>query len=611
MSSFRERFERSRAELETLYMSLYGNEEKLAELERTIEKYSSERKADLKALDDEREKNTRWYLSPTMEGMTMYTELFAKTFNGIREKVGYLKSIHVSYLHLMPFMRMPAGENDGGFAVSDFMDTDPKFGTIEELEALADTLRSNGISLCMDFVMNHSADNHEWALKAKAGDEKYQAMYMCFPDRTIPDEYEKTVPEVFPETAPGSFIYSEEMGKWVLSSFYSYQWDLNYANPDVFAYIVESMMMWANKGVEVFRLDAVPYIWKKQGTSCRNLPEVHTLVRMIRIILGIAAPSVILKGEVVMAPKELAAYFGTPEKPECHLLYGVSRMVNIWGALSSMDTRLLYAEEEKILSLPSNCSFINYVRCHDDIGWGFDEDKEREIGIDPLLHKIFQYRFYCGDFPSSYARGELYNYDPKTQDARSCGTTASLVGLEEGEMLGSGEKIENAIARFRLIYGVIFALKGFPLINSGDEIGMLNDYSYRSDPEKRDDSRYVHRPRFDWNKEKRAMRKGTIEQRLTSIIKELWEKKSSSPLFSPDAEVYTWHAANTDRVFAIRRRIGNDVLLCVFSFSPEEEHPAFDYFEGFYSDLFTGRRVEPGRGFATRPYDMLWLRNER
>ena len=601
--AYPDRFMAIKDELEWLYMELYGNRDMLLDLEAIMAKAASERKSELNELDERRLQDPRWFLRSNVVGETMYTGLFAGTFKGIAEKVGYLKDLEITYLHLMPFLKTPNEDNDGGFAVSDFLDTDRKLGTPDDVEALADTLRANGISLCMDFVMNHTSDEHEWAIRAKNGDTKAQDMYMTFPDRAIPDEFEKTMPEVFPETAPGNFIYSAEMGRWVLSTFYPKQWDLNYHNPAVFNAIAHAMLAWANRGVEVFRLDAVPYIWKELGTTCRNLPRVHTIVRMIRLILEAAAPAVILKGEVVMAPKELAAYFGTKEKPECHLLYGVSSMVNIWGALASEDVRLLKHQIEDILSLPDHCAFVNYVRCHDDIGWGFDEKKEMELGIDPLLHKIFQYRFWAGDFPGSYAKGGLYNYDARTLDARTVGTTASLIGLDSAK---DPKEREMAIRRFRLIYGTVFALKGLPLLNSGDEIGMLNDDDYVNDPEKADDSRYLHRPRFDWEKEKKIRRNGTTESRLFSIINELEGIRNGSPLFEPDAEVFTWDSHN-DKVFAIRRRSEDKTLLAVFNYSHEVQKARFEYFTGRYHDLLTGREVEPGLWFELSAYQVLFL----
>lgn len=605
MGLFEQRFRDKKEELETLYLSLYGSD-KLLQLEQRMKKRLLSRKSELIALDEKRIADPFWYRSPNMVGMTMYADLFAGSFLNIIEKIDYLKSLNVSYLHLMPFLKMPKTDNDGGFAVSDFLTVDPRLGSNGDLETLADALRNAGISLCMDFVMNHTSDEHEWAMRAKKGEADYISRYYCFYDRREPDEYEKTVPEVFPATAPGNFIFSPELGGWVMSSFYPYQWDINYHNADVFNDIADIAMMWANSGVDVFRLDAVPYIWKEKGTNCRNLHQVHTIIRMLRLVLETVAPSVILKGEVVMAPNELAAYFGSQEHPECHLLYAVSSMVNIWGALSSEDTRLLYSQIEDFLNLPDYCYFVNYIRCHDDIGWGFDEKREKELGIDPLLHKIYQYRFYDGEFPGSFACGELYNYSEDTLDARSCGTTASLCGLEAAIKNRSDADIELAIKRFSLLYAVVYALKGFPLINSGDEIGQLNDYDYKTDASKKSDSRYVHRSAFDWDKTVCLENSRSIPHRLTAVLKKLHDMRSSYQVFSYEANVRTWHSHN-DSVFAIRRSYKDCDMLCVFNFSSKKQHVFFDYFVGEYVDVFTKKKYEPGIGVDINAYGVMFL----
>ena len=458
--------------------------------------------------------------------------------------------------------------------------------------------------------MNHTASTHKWAKAAEEGDEHYQNYYMCFSDRTYPDQYEKTTPEVFPTTAPGNFIWNEKMQKWVLSSFYPFQWDLNYRNPEVLIEMLSSALNLANMGVEVFRLDAVPYIWKELGTTSRNLPQVHSIVRIMRLALEIVCPAVILKGEVVMAPKELKAYFGTPEAPECHLLYNVSLMVNFWSALASQDVRLLEHMAEDILSMEDHCSFVNYIRCHDDIGWGLDEDYERKIGIDPLKHKIFLYRFFEGSFPSSYSLGQLYNYDPASLDARSCGTTASLCGIESARNHFDMENLEKGIRRDMLMHAALYSFRGFPMLSSGDEIGQLNDWSYMNEPEKALDSRNLHRSPFNWKKEKMAEKGEGYEGRIFSGILNLDRIRKEDPCFAPDAKVTTWHS-HSDKVFSIRRTVDGRDMLCVMNFGDSREWVHYDYFLGEYKDVFSSRIVEPGLGFTLEPYEYMYLVQDR
>lgn len=606
MSSFENRLKQRKAEMEDIFRRLYESDEKLDDLIDIMKKYHKERNRELKELDKKRERDPLWYKRGDMLGLTMYTDLFAGSLKNLKDKVDYLDRLSLKYLHLMPLLKMPEKDNDGGYAVEDFFSIDPRFGTNEDLAELTAQLRKHGISLCLDFVMNHTASTHEWAKKAENGDKHYQDYYMCFSDRTYPDEYEKTTPEVFPSTAPGNFIWNEKMQKWVLSSFYPFQWDLNYRNPEVLNEMLRSALYLANLGVEVFRLDAVPYIWKKLGTTSRNLPEVHLIVRLMRIVLEIVCPSVILKGEVVMAPKELKAYFGTPEAPECHLLYNVSLMVNFWSSLASQDVRLLEHMAEDILSMEEHCSFVNYIRCHDDIGWGLDEDYERKIGIDPLKHKIFLYRFFEGSFPGSYSLGQLYNYDRVSLDARSCGTTASLCGIENGRNHFDDTMIEMGVKRDLLMHAALYSFRGFPMLSSGDEIGQLNDWSYMNNPSLALDSRNIHRSHFNWDNEKKAQEGKGYEGEIMKGILTLDRVRKTEPCFAPEAKVNTWKS-HSDGVFSIRRTIEGRDMLCVMNFRGSKEKVHYDYFMGEYEDLFTKRVVNPGIGFELQPYEYLYL----
>ncbi len=606
MSDFQTRLSSRMEELKSLFSALYNDYSPLEKLVQIMKEYYDKRDQDLKALDEKRQLDPFWYKRSDMLGLTMYTDLFSSSLKGLEEKVDYLEKLSLKYLHLMPLLSMPEKDNDGGYAVEDFFSVDKRFGNNEDLSSLTRKLRSHGISLCLDFVMNHTASSHMWAKKAEEGDEYYQNFYMCYSDRKIPDEYEKTTPEVFPATAPGNFIWSEKMQKWVLSSFYPYQWDLNYRNPDVLLEMMRASLHLANLGVEVFRLDAVPYIWKKLGTTSRNLPEVHKIVRIMRLVLEIVAPCVILKGEVVMAPKELKAYFGTKEAPECHLLYNVSLMVNFWSALASQDVRLLNFMAEDILSMDEHCYFVNYIRCHDDIGWGLDEDKERSIGIDPLKHKIFLYKFFEGSFKGSYSRGQLYNYDEVSLDARSCGTTASLCGIENALNYDDDKLLEKAIKRDLLMHAALYSFRGFPMLSSGDEIAQLNDYSYLNDPSRALDSRNLHRSKFKWDREKLAESEDGYENAIFDGILKLDEVRKNEKCFDAEAKVTTWYS-HSDSVFAIRRSIEDKDMLCVMNFADRKENVFFEFFVGEYKDLFTGKVVTPGLGFTLDAYEYMYL----
>ena len=562
---FESRFAKHKDELEWLFMELYHNREGLEVLEQEMAEAYNARSAELKALDKARSADPEWYKRGNMFGMTMYTDLFAGNLKELAKKLPYLKEQKLTYLHLMPLLQMPHPHNDGGYAVEDFDTVDPTLGTNKDLENLTRELRKAGISLCLDFVMNHTASTHRWAMAAKAGDPWFQAYYHLYEDRTIPDQYEQTVPQVFPNTAPSNFTWCEEMHKWVLTTFHDYQWDLNYANPAVFVDMTKSILHLANLGVEVFRIDAVPYIWKQLGTTCRNLPQVHTIVRMLRMVLECVCPAVILKGEVVMAPKELAAYFGTPEKPECHMLYNVSIMVNLWSALASGDVRLLKDQLDKLNALPENCWFVNYLRCHDDIGWGLDEPVEESLGIDPLKHKEFLYHFYEGSVPGSWAMGELYNYDEASKDARSCGTTASLCGVERALITHDKPLLDISMKRDLMMHSAMSFLRGFPMLSCGDEIVQLNGWEYKEDPDRVEDSRNLHRSPFNWENAAKRKQAGTLQKQMWDGLKSVREMRDD-PAFAPEAWVTTWDAHN-DAVLAVVRHIEGRTVLGLFNFS--------------------------------------------
>jgi amylosucrase len=495
---FLKRLDKFEPELRSLYNSLYGEKSFGRVLDMLRLKWSA-RPDSMLELDEVRIANPHWYQDSDMIGMMLYVDNFSDTFASMPAKLDYLEELGVTYLHVMPVFSMPASLNDGGYAVSDFTSIDERFGTNEEFDRFTEACHSRGISVCLDFVLNHTSDEHSWAIAAREGDPEFSSRYFIFEDRTMPDAYEATVNEVFPVLAPGNFTYNAHMESWVLTTFNHYQWDLDYRNPIVFLEMASALLQMANRGVDIFRFDAIPYIWKEWGTNCRNLPQVHSIVRMFRIFLEIVAPGAIIKGEVVMAPKDVAPYFGTEEAPECHLLYNVTLMVDLWNSLATRDTRMLGSLVEAIPdNIPSGACWVNYARCHDDIGWGFNDQKARELGFDPFQHKRFLINFYLGAFPGSFSRGELYESDPKTLDARNCGTCASLCGLEKGLLERDEYQQELAVKRIILLHTFCMAANGIPVIYSGDEIGQLNDYSYIYDMHKARDSRYLHRQKFDW-----------------------------------------------------------------------------------------------------------------
>ena len=602
---FSRRLNRHWDELKWLYCELYeGGIGSFEELCRIMETRSKERDPKLKRMDKKREEDPEWYRKNDMMGMMMYTDAFAGTLNGVRDKLGYIRECGVRLLHLMPLLDSPEVNNDGGYAVSDFTRVKESLGTMEDLRALADECHRMRISVCLDFVMNHTSEEHEWAVRARAGEKEYQDRYFFFDDWSVPAEYEKTCPQVFPTTAPGNFTWLEDAKKYVMTTFYPYQWDLNYRNPVVFNQMADNLLNLANHGVDVLRIDAVPYIWKELGTSCRNLPQVHTIVRMLRMICEIVCPGVLLLGEVVMEPARVVPYFGTVEKPECHMLYNVTTMASIWHTAAAGKVSLLRHQMDVISGLPREYVFLNYLRCHDDIGWGLEYQWLRKESMEEVPHKKFLNAYFTGNWPGSLARGELYNDDPASGDARLCGTTASLCGLEGALKAGDEAAAERAVDFDLMLHTLMMTLSGIPMLYSGDEIGQQNDYSYKEDPAKAADSRYVHRGRFDWEAAGKRKEEGTVQYRLFQGIRKLKKLRETYPVFLNAASVRNVETYDPALLCLVREFEG-ERLTAVFNFSGEEK-TAWISEPGTGTDLRTGETLQE-KNVPKRPLGAMWM----
>ena len=604
-AEYTKRFEERYDELKWLYCELYNNNmEAFDWLCDSLYGYYQERNSDLKKLDRSRVKNPDWYKQNDLLGMMMYTNAFAGTLKGVKEKLPYVKSCGVNYLHFMPLLESPKGRDDGGYAVADFRKVKPELGTMEDLEDLTAECHRQGISCCLDFVMNHTSEDHEWARAARQGDPVARSRYFFYDDWFVPNIYEETVPEVFPTTAPGNFTWINDCNQVVMTTFYPYQWDLNYANPMVFNDMVGNMLYMANRGIDVIRLDAVPYIWKQIGTNCRNLPQVHTLVRMMRIISEIVCPGVLLLGEVVMEPSKVVPYFGTVDKPECHMLYNVTTMASTWNTIATKNVGLLKRQMDQVCALPKDYVFLNYLRCHDDIGWGLDYDWLAQFGIDEVAHKKFLNDYFTGKGYNSDSRGELYNDDPRLGDARLCGTTASLSGLEAGQYEANADKIDQAIACDLMLHGYLLAQSGIPVLYSGDEIGQTNDYTYKNDPDKCADSRYLHRGNFPWDK---VENKDPVAMKIFDALRHMEDVRASHDVFSCNANVYTIETGCAS-VLGIVREYERHELRAFFNFSnmdqliwtmPEDQ-------ADIYTDLISGKTLRE-LGAVMPRYGCWWF----
>ncbi len=572
------------------------------------------RDGDLRELDEKRLLNPDWLQRPEMIGYVAYTDRFNHTLAGVAEKLDYLESLGVTYLHLMPLLMPRPGESDGGYAVMDYRSVRPDLGTMADLTALARRLRERGMSLELDLVLNHVAREHEWARRARAGEQKYRDYFFLYPDRTMPDAYEATLPEIFPDFAPGSFSWDDEADAWVWTTFNSYQWDVNWSNPDVMVEYADVICYLANAGVEVLRLDAIAFIWKRMGTDCQNQPEVHHLTRILRSVLRIVAPAAAFKAEAIVGPADLIPYLGVGEHhgKVSDLAYHNTLMVQMWSALASRSTRLMEVALSAFPPKPTTTTWGTYIRCHDDIGWAVSDADAAAAGLDPWAHRAFLSDFYSGEHPGSFARGLVFQHNPLTNDRRISGTLASLAGLETALATGDRGRIDDAIARIFLLNAVMLGYGGVPLLYMGDEIGMTNDYSYEADRNHAADNRWAHRPLMDWDRAAAAAAStDTPEGRIRAGVDHLLGVRKATPHLHAAVESRIVHSPD-ERILVLRRDHPLGAMLQVYNLSESYVEFGLEVLRGIAGDRADERisgyayDLTPA-SFTIRPYQALWL----
>ena len=573
----------------------------------------SERPDELRALDRRRINEPDWFQSQKIVGGALYVDLFSENLVRAREHVRYFEQLGLTYLHLMPLFAVRPGNNDGGYAISNYRSVDPRLGTIDDLRLLASDLRKAGICLVLDFVFNHTADDHDWAQRAQAGDREYQEFYYIFPDRSVPEQYERTLREIFPTVRRGNFTWHDGMEQWVWTTFNSFQWHLNYVNPAVFRSMLEEMFFLANVGVDILRLDAVAFIWKRMGTGCENLPEAHLLIQAYNHLARISTPGLLFKSEAIVHPDEVVKYIGPHE---CQLSYNPTLMALLWESLATRKVGLITQTLRHYHHLPEHTAWVNYLRCHDDIGWTFDDQDAAAIGISGFHHRQFLNDFYTGQFPGSFARGIPFQENLKTGDMRISGTMASLAGLEQAIEEDNEEKKELAIRRMILLHGITLSIGGIPLLYLGEEWGMLNDYEFVTDPAKAGDSRWIHRPKMQWDyleelDDHIESGNGSIRSRIYMATRKLISLRKTLPSLS--GQTMELISTANEHVLGYLRVFEGNRLIVLANFS---EHP--QSIEGnklrtaglrrFFEDVIETRTFVPAEPPHMEPYQNPWLK---
>lgn len=602
---FIERLTQNFENLFTHYYQVYGAQYDfyfhLQHLVMRLAQSFSERGQTLKKKDELKLADPHWHKKENMLGMACYVDLFGGNFVALEKRIPYLKSIGITYLHLMPLYKSPKGDSDGGYAVSDYRQTASDLGSLEELKHLAQALQKAGINLVLDFVFNHTSDEHEWAMKAKQGHPTFQHYYYMFDDKTIPNQYEQNLREIFPQVRRGNFTFDQTSQKWVWTTFNNFQWDLNYSNPEVFNAICSEMLFLANIGCDALRLDALAFIYKEMGTNCENQEKAHTLIKAFNSCLQISAPAVVFKSEAIVHPDEVIKYI---DPQECQLSYNPLLMALIWNSLATRKTRLLTASMQKTGSINQQCTWVNYVRCHDDIGWTFDDDVAANLGINGNDHRYFLNQFYTGRFEGSFASGVAFGENPSTGDCRVCGSLASLCGLEKAIASDDENAISMATRRIMLVHSVILSIGGIPLIYAGDELGLTNDYSYEHDESKKADQRWVHRIEVSDEDIKKSP-----NEEISTALSELFEIRAQNPIFGQSQTHYL--DAPNHHCFAYLRVAEGNRCLCISNFSEHtldiEAHHMGVLGSSLALDLVTNDTVDCRNTLTLAPYQFVWL----
>ena len=611
----------------SLFHLLYGDcddfEEQSLRLVETMARQYMDRSKKLKSSDIEREKDHNWFLSQKWVGMALYTDGFATNLSGLKDKLHYFQELGVNMIHIMPILQCPDGKSDGGYAVSDFRRVDDRIGSNDDLHALSKSLKQRDILLTMDVVLNHTSNEHDWAKRARQGEKKYQDYYYLFDNREVPDMFEETMPEVFPENAPGNFTWDEEMNKWVMTVFNDYQWDLNYSNPAVFIEMLDIILFWANQGADIIRLDAVAFLWKKIGSVCQNEREAHLILQLMKDCCQVTAPGVLFIAEAIVAPVEIIKYFGEDaiNAKECEIAYNATLMALLWDAVATKNAKLLYQGLRSLPNKLERATWLNYVRCHDDIGLGFDDTDIQAVDYDPVNHRKFLIDYYTGNFSDSDARGFPFGHNLKTGDARISGSLASLVGLETALASKDPERINNAVQHILLLHSLILSFGGLPLLYYGDELGTLNDCDFLNDEHKAHDNRWTHRPHFDWDKAELRQQPGTIEYQIFNAIKKMIAVRKEIPAFADFNNRELIHTENPHLFvfsrFNLNHTTGGVLVVANFDASPQyldmnhsNVKPELSY--GQVKDLISGEIPTMFKDqLVIPPYHFYWLSDQQ
>jgi amylosucrase len=548
-------------------------EELDADVAEIIARSVARRPARLRRRDLDRLVRPDWFAAPDQLGYAAYADRFAGDLVAIRKTLPYLSELGVTVLHLLPLQTPRPEPHDGGHAVADHRSVRPDLGTVDELSALSADLHGQGMSLGLDLVLTHVAREHEWARRARIGRRRYRGAFHVLADGARVDRLARTVPPAWPGAAP-PFTWDDELGASVWTTFHPWQWDLDWSNSDVFCASLDIMCSLANLGVDVLRLVGLPFAWKRDGTGCRDLPEVGALLQALRAALRIAAPSLAVAAPSAASGDDPGVYAGRGRRSGrgADLAARDDLAAHVWAMLATGRTELAARALSRVPPHPPGAAWTVTVRDHDEIAWRVSDADAAAVGLHGPDHRAFLTGFYTGQHPGSFARGARFRVDVpagptgphgRYGEERVVGSTARLAGLDAALELPPGPRreaaLDDAVARVLLAHAVVLGWGGLPMLWSGDELGLRGDPAWCADPARAGDTRWLHRPVLPWGVSPLGERAddrhdaSTVAGQLFSGMRHLARVRAGLPQLHASAEAEIVDTG-TPAVLAVLRR---------------------------------------------------------